>query len=122
MMIDRPSGRESISLVVRPGSREGQLAIRQTALVHMVDPAQPRAPVIDALIQLFGLTPAEAKVALSLSNGNSIAETARASATSKNTTRSHIRSIFSKMGINRQSDLIRTVLISVAMLPMEDRP
>lgn len=122
MMIDRPSGRESISLVVRPGSRGGQLAIRQTALIHLIDPAQPRIPVIDALIQLFGLTPAEAKVALSLSNGNSIAETARAGETSKNTTRSHIRAIFSKMGVNRQSDLIRTVLISVAMLPMHDRP
>lgn len=122
MMIDRPSGRESISLVVRPGSREGQLAMRQTALIHLVDPAQPRIPVIDALTQLFGLTPTEAKVALSLSNGNSIVETARASATSKNTIRSHVRSIFSKMGINRQSDLIRTVLISVAMLPMQDQP
>ena len=122
MMVDRPSGRESISLVVRPGSPSGQRAMRQTALIHLVDPAQPRAPVIDALIQLFGLTPTEAKVALSLSNGNSIAETARTSATSKNTTRSHVRSIFSKMGINRQSDLIRTVLISVAMLPMQDQP
>lgn len=122
MMIDRTSGRESISLVVGPGCRGGQLAIRQTARIHLVDPSQPRVPVIDALIQLFGLTPAEAKVAVSLSNGNSIAETARVSATSKNTTRSHIRSIFSKMGINRQSDLIRTVLISVAMLPMQDQP
>ncbi|WOK37283.1 helix-turn-helix domain-containing protein [Sphingomonas sp. C3-2] len=122
MMVERPSGRESISLIVRPGSGAKQLAIRQTALIHLVDPARPRTSVIDALIHLYGLTPAEAKVALFLSNGNSIAETARASTTSQNTTRSHIRSIFSKMGINRQSELIRTVLISVAMLPMQTQP
>lgn len=121
MLVDRPSGRESISLLVRPGSSGGQLSIRQTALIHLVDPAQPRSPVIDTLTQLFGLTPSEARVALSLSNGNSIAETARASATSKNTIRSHVRAIFSKMGISRQSDLIRTVLISVGMLSMQDR-
>ncbi len=120
MMIDRPSGRESISLVVGSGCQGRRLAMRQTALIHLVDPAQPRISVIDALIQLFGLTPTEAKVALSLSNGHAIAETAQASGTSKNTTRSHVRSIFAKMGINRQSDLIRTVLISVAMLPMQD--
>ncbi|WP_150294040.1 helix-turn-helix domain-containing protein [Sphingobium estronivorans] len=122
MMIDRPSGRESISLLVRSGSSGGQMTMRQTALIHLVDPAQPRVPVIEALIQLFDLTPAEAKVALSLSNGNSIAETAQASSISTNTIRSHVRSIFAKMGVNRQSDLIRTVLISVAMLPMHDQP
>lgn len=121
MLVERPSGRGTISLLVWPGSSGGHLSIRQTALIHLVDPTQPRAPAIDALTQLFGLTPSEARVALSLSNGNSIAETARVSATSKNTTRSHVRSIFSKMGISRQSDLIRTVLISVAMLSMQDR-
>jgi len=85
----------------------------------LVDPEQPRVTVINALIELFGLTPAEAKVALSLSNGLSIKETASLSMTSAHTVRSQVRSIFSKMGINRQSQLIRTTLISVALFSLQ---
>jgi DNA-binding CsgD family transcriptional regulator len=65
------------------------------------------------------LTPAEAKVALSLSNGLSIGDMARQNAISRNTVRSQVRSIFSKMGINRQSQLIRTTLISVALFSLK---
>ena len=126
MPVNRPSGRDSIGLLVRParGSSHNPLAIRPTALVHLVDPAQPRMTMINALMELFGLTPAEARVALSLANGHSIGETARNAATSRNTVRSQVRSIFSKMGINRQSQLIRTALISVALfsLPGDGQP
>lgn len=121
MLINRPSGKESISLLVRPASSSTprQLTIRPTALIQLVDPEQPRVTVINALIELFGLTPAEAKVALSLSNGLSIKETASLSMTSAHTVRSQVRSIFSKMGINRQSQLIRTTLISVALFSLQ---
>ncbi|OCC23637.1 hypothetical protein MB02_10740 [Croceicoccus estronivorus] len=121
MLVDRPSGKESISLLVRPATRYNrrQLTIRPTALIHVVDPAQPRVTVINALTELFGLTQAEAKVALSLSNGFTINDTARLGATTKNTVRSQVRSIFSKMGINRQSQLIRTTLISVALFSLK---
>jgi DNA-binding CsgD family transcriptional regulator len=120
MLVDRPSGKESFSLLVRPAvSAPGQLTIRPTALIHLVDPAQPRVTVINALIELFGLTPAEAKVAVSLSNGLSIADTACQTATSTNTIRAQVRSIFSKMGVNRQSQLIRTTLISVALFSLQ---
>ena len=123
MMVDRPSGREGISLLVRPARdcSQNKLAIRPAALIHLIDPAQPRGTMINALIELFGLTPAEAKVALSLSNGHSIGETAEANETSRNTVRSQVRSIFSKMGVNRQSQLIRTTLISVALFSMHER-
>ncbi len=121
MLVDRPSGKESISLLVRPttDSSHSHLTIRPTALIHLVDPTQPRVTVINALIELFGLTPAEAKVALSLSNGLSIGDMARQNAISRNTVRSQVRSIFSKMGINRQSQLIRTTLISVALFSLK---
>lgn len=123
MLVDRPSGRESISLLVRPArdANQNQLAIRPTALIHLIDPGQPRGTMINALMELFSLTPAEAKVALSLSNGNSIDDTARTNATSRNTVRSQVRSIFSKMGVNRQSQLIRTTLISVALFSLHER-
>lgn len=118
LLIDRPSGRESISLLVRPATiaSTSQLHLRPMALINLVDPAQPRLKEADALAQLFGLTRAQSRVALSISNGLSVAEIAQAQCTSPNTIRSHLLSIYSKMGISRQADLVRAVLISVALL------
>lgn len=118
MLVERPSGRESVSLLVRPVRGEGpnHLTIRPAALIHIVDPAQPRMAMLESLEELFGLTPAEARVALSLSNGLSISETARAHSTTRNTVRTQVRAVFAKMGINSQARLIRTTLISVVAL------
>ena len=121
MLIERPSGGESVSLLVRPVRGEGpnHLTIRPAALIHIVDPAQPRMAMLEALEELFGLTPAEARVALSLSNGLSISETARAHSTTRNTVRTQVRAVFAKMGINSQARLIRTTLISVALMSLQ---
>ncbi len=117
ILVDRPSGRESVSMLVRPATRQQHpLSIRPMALIHLVDPAQPRGQVIEALMQLFGLTRTEARIAASIANGQSIEDVARTSATTRNTVRSQMQSIFSKMGIRRQSELIRAVLISVGLL------
>lgn len=118
LLIERPSGRESVSLLVRPATiaADCQLHVRQTALINLIDPAQPRLKLIDSLVQQFGLTRAEARVAISISNGHSTAETAQAQNISRNTIRSHLRSIYSKMGVVRQADLVRAVLVSVALL------
>lgn len=122
LLVERPSGREGLSLLVQPAANAGNnLAIRPTALVHIVDPSEPRVTVHDALKQLFGLTPAEARIALSLSNGCTISEIARATSLSRNTIRTQLRSIFVKMGVKRQSALIRAVLISVALLSLQSR-
>lgn len=122
ILVSRPSGREGLSLLVRPAAAaaDGTPLIRHMALVQLVDPAQPRVRMIDALMQLFGLTPTEAKVALSIANGASIAETAQRGGTSRNTVRSQLRSVFSKMGITRQAELTRAVLTSVALLSLQE--
>lgn len=120
LLVERPSGREGLSLLVRPAATAGSgMAIRPTALIHIVDPSGPRTTVNGALRQLFGLTPAEARIALAISNGCTIGEIADATALSRNTIRTQLRSIFAKMGVKRQAALIRTVLISVALLSLQ---
>lgn len=116
--VHRPSGKEGISLLVRPVSNTGpsRFTIRPRALIHLVDPSQPRQPIAKSLGELFGLSPAEARVALSLSNGLSVTETAHLCNTTRNTVRSQVRSIFAKMGISSQSELVRTTLINMALL------
>ena len=64
----------------------------------------------------FGLTPAELRLARKLRDGRSLKEAADELAVSVNTLRNQLRAIFDKMGLKRQSDLIRalTQLSSVA--------
>ncbi|WP_310539827.1 alpha/beta hydrolase [Phenylobacterium sp.] len=64
----------------------------------------------------FGLTPAELRLARKLRDGRSLKEAADELEVSVNTLRNQLRAIFDKMGLKRQSDLIRalTQLSSVA--------
>ena len=69
-----------------------------------------------AVRRLFDLTPAEAAVTRQLAAGLSLEETAIALEISRNTARAHLRSIFSKNGISRQTELVRMVLNSAAAI------
>lgn len=119
LLVDRPSGRESLGLLIRPapGVCDHKL-IRPTALIHVIDTSQPRVRVTEAMMEMFGLTPSEAMVALSISNGHTIEEIAQMRATRPCTIRSQLRAIFGKMGVSRQSSLVRTILLSSALLTL----
>lgn len=67
------------------------------------------------LRDLFGLTEAEARVALSLLTGASPAETATAHAVSLNTVRTQISRILEKTDTRRQADLIRLLARTVSL-------
>ena len=66
----------------------------------------------------FGLTPAEVRLARKLRDGRTLQDAAAELAVSVNTVRNQLRAIFDKMGLKRQSDLIRalTELSSLAGL------
>jgi len=55
----------------------------------------------------FGLTPAEARLAAALKDGLALKEAAAHLNISVNTARNQIKSVFEKLGVNRQGDLIR---------------
>lgn len=78
------------------------------------------AATVDAphssLTQLFGLTPAESRLATALANGLSLDEASTNLHISRNTARAHLRSIFSKTGVNQQTQLVSLILKSVAPL------
>lgn len=57
--------------------------------------------------ETFGLTPAEARLAACLKDGLSLKEAAEKLGLSVNTVRNQVKSVFEKLGVNRQSDLIR---------------
>lgn len=77
-----------------------------TALLYFTPIAAGQAPDVKLLEMLFDLTPAEARVASSLTEGRSVDDIARQQQVAANTIRRHLKSIFSKTGVHRQAELV----------------
>jgi DNA-binding CsgD family transcriptional regulator len=82
------------------------VADRRFAMIIVVDPAR-YAPSEKDLTDLFGLSPAEARVAAALMTGESLANIAAGSGVQITTVRTQLRSILRKVGVKRQFDLVR---------------
>lgn len=118
MAASRPSGKVSWGLVVQsiePDQwTEGKH--RPCVAVFVRDAEGKAHPPVKLAQQLFQLTPAETALAIQLANGLSLEEAAEALNIRRNTARAHLRSIFSKTGVRRQTELVRIFLNSVAWL------
>lgn len=117
--ISRPSGRVSLGVVVEPIPTHELLmdGKGQPAAVVYIRDAVGKSLVSSAMIkQLYNLTPAETCLALELANGLSLEEAAEFLNIRHNTARAHLRAIFSKTGVRRQTDLVRIMLNSVVAL------
>jgi DNA-binding CsgD family transcriptional regulator len=79
---------------------------RRLAMIIIVDPTR-YVPSEQDLPDLFGLSPAEARVAAALMTGKSLADIAGASGVQITTVRAQLRSILRKVGVKRQFDLVR---------------
>lgn len=78
-----------------------------------------REPISDStmLMQLFGLTRAEARLAQVLASGQSLQKAAERLGIAQSTVRSQLKSIFAKTNTNRQSQLVRLLLLAPAHAP-----
>lgn len=75
---------------------------------------------VSALQTLFGLTQAEARLTSLLASGMSLSLAAEQSFISKNTAKVQLKSIFTKVGVNRQAELIKHIFTSPAVFePMD---
>jgi len=70
----------------------------------------------EQLVDLFGLTPSEARLAWSMAQGLSIAEAAREHGLTIETARNYSKKIYAKTGARGQVDLVRHVLTGVLAL------
>lgn len=80
------------------------------AVMILRDPAKRRNGRIAMLRERYGLTPAEAALALEMLAGDGRAAAAARCGISINTARTHLMRIFGKMGVSRQTELIRLLL------------
>lgn len=86
------------------------------AIVFICDPEQELKFPADSLKQLYGLTPAEARLAVLLAKGHSLIEASAICGVSHNTVRSQLKNIFAKTGVSHQSGLIRMLFSAFANL------
>lgn len=118
MSVSRPSGKVGWGLVLQVISpdewTEGKH--RPSVAVFVRDAERKAQPPIRLAQQLFQLTAAETSLAIQLANGLSLDEASEVLNIRRNTARAHLRSIFSKTGVRRQTELVRIFLNSVALL------
>jgi len=78
-------------------------------IVMLVDLEQTRQAAPDVLRALFGLSPTEADIAILLGRGLTVAETADARGVLESTVRDQLKGLYARMGVNRQSEVVRIV-------------
>jgi DNA-binding CsgD family transcriptional regulator/PAS domain-containing protein len=117
MALPSPAGGLPLSIMAAPVQAQALplFAVGPCALVCVTDLERGRVPTAEGLRDLFGLTTAEARVALALSEGLSPAETAERLKVSSNTVRVHLARIFDKTGTRRQSELARLMTRTVGL-------
>jgi len=107
----------SVCVVVAPFRPEGMeleagwlSSARPVAILFVGEPEQDRPLRKEALRHRFGLTPAEADLALEVAKGDGRQAAAARLGISLATARTHLERIFEKTGARRQAELVRIVL------------
>ncbi|MBM5456508.1 helix-turn-helix transcriptional regulator [Pseudomonas sp. P66] len=118
LSVSRPSGQVNLGVVVEliPFQDRVEGKGQPTVVVYVRDAVGKSLVSNLATAQLYNLTPAESALALELANGLSLEEASEALNIRRNTARAHLRAIFSKTGVRRQTELVRILLNSVVAL------
>lgn len=118
MRVQRPSGKADLGIIVRSVPLTDWSEGKQcpTVVIFISDPEQQSTAPQEIVRALFDFTPAETQLAMLLANGLTLDEASEELGISRNTSRAHLRSTFSKTGVTRQTMLVRLILRSVATL------
>src|SRR6185312_7130393 len=112
LLVERRSCLRSYQIIVLPMRRQFRQVAGMGApavLVIIADPELQNAPSADIVRKLYGLTAKEAELAGKLASGLSPAEAAAEMNMQYETARTHLKRVFSKMGISRQNELAALV-------------
>lgn len=119
LAVERRSGRRPYFVLVTP-IRSSAFSFSKEilgALVFVNDPEKRVRHSLGVLGDLFGMTPAECRVAWLLGDGKSLREIATLLNVSSNTLKSQVASIYRKTGTSRQGQLVHLL----STLPVSDR-
>ena len=110
--VRRTGGERFWSLLARPSQL--RLGVDEKTLTHVIvllrDASHTPDVTARALIELLGLTRAEAALAVRLVKGQSLIDSAAALGISRFTARTQLYSIFDRTGVHRQAQLVGHIL------------
>lgn len=114
MLIERAPPDEPLQALISPlGAHRGvgvePAPRRATALLVVIDPQCLRRGLETRLVALFGLTPAEARVASEVGKGLDLKHVAATLQVLPSTVRTHLHHVFAKTATRRQADLMRLI-------------
>lgn len=112
LVIRRPSGRLPYAVIVAPfaARRPGDDRVAEPlALVTIADLDRRTDAVASRLSELFGLSGAEARIAVGIANGDPPADLAARAGVRLSTVRTQLQAVLRKTGARRQVDLVRIV-------------
>lgn len=119
VIVPRPSGKRPFSLMVCPlaGTCDLLNEEERAALVFVSDPDHvPNGSGNRLLGHIYGLTPAEARIASLVAQGLRINEIADLLDITINTARTHLKRVFEKTSVERQAQLVQLLYGSVGLL------
>jgi DNA-binding CsgD family transcriptional regulator/PAS domain-containing protein len=103
--ISAPGEAPAVAYVLPLTAGTARAAFRPARAAVFVSTPIPEA----VLITLFDLTPAEARVLLTIGSGAGAAATSRALGIGENTLKTHLNRIYAKTGTSRQPDLVKLI-------------
>lgn len=117
LLVARGAGKRPLAVVVAPLPASTVAATGDARVaVFLADPdAGPDATLAARLTQLFGLSKAEARIAMRVVEGRRLPEIAAECAVRLPTVRTQLREVLRKTGAARQADLVR---IALALPPL----
>lgn len=116
LSLPRASAERSLSVVVAPlaAGPTGE----KTAILLISDPQRMSVPSLETIMRLFDLTEAEARLALSLAQGQRIEDAAEQQGITVSSARTYLKRVFIKTGVDRQAELVRLVLAAPSLLDL----
>jgi len=103
---NKVSGATMVAHVIPIRLSARDVFVRCAAALVLTPVTAPGAPPVELVQTLFDLTPAEARVARSLTAGETVEEIASAAGVSANTVRTQVRGVLEKTGCRRQTEVV----------------
>lgn len=113
LKLQRPSGRHPLVLQLAPLSERSELAHadRQAYVIGFITDLSERIRLDAGLLDaLYGLTPAETRLAGELLMGDALPAIATRLGVGASTVKSHLKSLFAKTATHRQADLVKLLM------------
>jgi DNA-binding CsgD family transcriptional regulator len=121
-IVKRANGKRPLTLLAHSvvGLSTKQNFTQSATCVLILDPARAVQPTASDLRQLYGFTPRETGLAALLMDGSTLDESCYRLGMSGSTGRTHLRRLFKKVGVHRQSELVSVLLKTIGMLRLRD--